>query len=595
MEINEYRPKQNRLHKAASEYEASQIKAPNIKTSARSQKPVQINKNENPIIRGEIIDLRYQEVKIRLEPSGQIINGKLSGDVPLSIGQTAEFVISDETDGQITLRYIPTGGSPMNDIIHKALYASGLTASERNIAIVQELLNYQMPVDKNTILQLIKFTSAYPDVSPASLILMHKNNLPINSGSIAQFEAYQKGMHQILNQLKTLTDNINDIAVDNNIRLNNHHSSDIITVNQETSEEMVSGSNNTQYADVPSESVYSDNHTEGVIILHRELLNIIADGKSIPEQIYPDTSIAHVIPDNELKQLKEMLITDINKSSYYSSDTAEHIISRLSNGTMTLESLLSVVYDLFGSEASQPVIDNYAPIYSIVKAFIGMSGKLSEDAKDKLVHLLKSEAYRETISEALHSRWTLSPDELANKDKVKEFYRRLDKDMEKLDKLTDNFRMSISPDFKSSINKLQDNLQFMRMLNEMFLYVQLPIRLAGRDAHGDLYVFTRKHHKHTDSEGLNVLLHLDMTNLGPLDIHISVKNRQINAVFYVEKSSEQIISKHLNELIDALNSKGYQLQVKTQISDSKPDFITDILQQDVSDPNMHRYTFDIRA
>ena len=226
-----------------------------------------------------------------------------------------------------------------------------------------------------------------------------------------------------------------------------------------------------------------------------------------------------------------MLITDINKSSYYSSDTAEHIISRLSNGTMTLESLLSVVYDLFGSEASQPVIDNYAPIYSIVKAFIGMSGKLSEDAKDKLVHLLKSEAYRETISEALHSRWTLSPDELANKDKVKEFYRRLDKDMEKLDKLTDNFRMSISPDFKSSINKLQDNLQFMRDLNELFLYLQLPIRLAGRDAHGDLYVFTRKHHKHTDSEGLNVLLHLDMTNLGPLDIHISVKNRQINAVF----------------------------------------------------------------
>ena len=108
---------------------------------------------------------------------------------------------------------------------------------------------------------------------------MHKNNLPINSGSIAQFEAYQKGMHQILNQLKLLTDSINDTAADDNIRLNNHHSSDIIMVNQETSEEMVSGSNNTQYADVPSESVYSDNHTEGVIILHRELLNIIATAK----------------------------------------------------------------------------------------------------------------------------------------------------------------------------------------------------------------------------------------------------------------------------------------------------------------------------
>ncbi len=56
-------------------------------------------------IKGEIIDLRYQEVTIRLEPSGQIITANV-WYLPLYIGQKAEFLIADDTKGQITLRYI---------------------------------------------------------------------------------------------------------------------------------------------------------------------------------------------------------------------------------------------------------------------------------------------------------------------------------------------------------------------------------------------------------------------------------------------------------------------------------------------------------
>ncbi len=166
--------------------------------------------------------------------------------------------------------------------------------------------------------------------------------------------------------------------------------------------------------------------------------------------------------------------------------------------------------------------------------------------------------------------------------------------MEGLDKLTDSLNIS-NLDIKSTINRLQDNLQFIRELNDLFMYIQLPIRLKEQDVHGDLYVFTHKNHKHRETENLNVLLHLDMVHLGSMDIHMSMKNHQVNAVFFLEKSSEQIISQHLNELISLLNDKGYQLQAKTQISDSKPDFINDILQQDAPSSITHRYSFDIRA
>lgn len=637
MEINEYRPKQTRLHKAAaSEYEASQAKAQQIKPSGYEQKPVQINKNENSIVKGEIIDLRYQEVKIRLEPSGQIINARLSGEVPLSIGQTAEFVVSDETDGLITLRFVQTEGSPVNDIIYKALYASGLTASERNLSIVSELINYQMPVDKNTVLQLIKLSSTYPDVNMSTLVLMHKNSLPINISSIAQFEVYQKGMHQVLTQLKSLIGHINTIASENTLSAKGEMNPDILQVNKSTlSEESypssilngdmdqtklqsnVQSDNNlsniispnndqseiqlnitqpsiTQSTPDNSNTAYISRDTIGnVINLHKELLTLLIGGEDKPEPASIGTTVGSILHHDELTILKNTILAIINESSNYNNEAVEAIQNQLSNGSMTLESLLNLVHDLYGNDSipASPA-NNILPI-KIAEAFIGVSSQLSGKAREKLVHLFKSESYREIITEALHQKWTLSPRDLTKENKVKDFFKHLDRDMEHLNKMADDFNMSA--DVKSSINKLQDNLQFMKDLNELFLYLQLPIRFKEQDAHGDLYVFTRKSQRHKDKEDLNVLLHLDMANLGSLDIHMSMRSHKVNAVFYVEKSSVEIIAKHLHELTATLNEKGYQLNVRTQVSDSKPDFITDILQQDAPSPNTRRYTFDIRA
>ena len=86
-----------------------------------------------------------------------------------------------------------------------------------------------------------------------------------------------------------------------------------------------------------------------------------------------------------------------------------------------------------------------------------------------------------------------------------------------------------------------------------------------------------------------------MANLGPMDVHMTIQKRIINMVIYLEKSSQELISQHLNELQDKILQKGYQLLVKTKVSDKKPDFITDILQDDTLNQGLYRYSFDIRA
>ncbi len=639
MEINEYprtplqsnRTKQNILRKsAASEYETSQIKANQIKPSGHEIRPAQINKGENSIIKGEIIDLRYQEVKIRLEPGGQVITAKLSGEVPLSIGQTAEFAVSDETDGQITLRYISAGDSSVNDIAQRALSASGLSASDRNLSIVQELLNFHMPVDKNTILHLIKLTASYPDASLTTLVLMHKHQLPINIGSIAQFEAYHDNMHQILSQLKSLIGNITDFLASDTIMPENDsiHTDILYQQNYDNPEDLIQGKNTIEHDEIinaekniepeelfgvkgrmDSDSVknplndtnsmggiypHDKIHPDNTISLFRELLSLITEGESLPVQIVPDTPIRSVFSEDELMQLRNALLSKLAETDYAENDTVHSIKIQLTDGSMTLEKLLSIVHDLYGNESDPAYTENTLPV-RIIEAFVGMSGHLSDGMKEKLRHFLKSETSQELIADTLHNRWTLSPEEIPLKDKVTKFFKRLDEDMEHLKRLTDTAKSFDTQEVKASINKLQDNLQFMRELNELFLYLQLPMRLTGQDTHGDLYVFTRKNGRNHDSLKLNVLLHLDMANLGSMDIHMTMNNRQVSAVFYMEEASEQIIAGHLHELIDTLVDKGYQFQAKTRISDTKPDFITDILHQNTPSQSTHRYSFDIRA
>jgi hypothetical protein len=318
---------------------------------------------------------------------------------------------------------------------------------------------------------------------------------------------------------------------------------------------------------------------------HKELLPLLMGEKGRPEQILPGTIIGNILNANELTKLKEILLDRIDILSGYSGESVDSIRAQLSDSSMTLESLLSMVDYLYDDESSQlPTVKNILSP-KLISSFISMSDLLPIADREN----------KDIISETLHSRWTMKPNDLTKENKDKEFFRSLYKDMEHLDKLTDSLKISRPSDFRTSINKLQDNLQFMRALNELFLYLQLPIRLTGHDAHGDLYVFTRNKHKQNHSELINVLLHLDMVNLGSIDIHISMKDSQINAIFYVEKDSELIISQNLHELVDSLRDKGYQLHAKTKVSESKPDFIADILQHNTSASNTHRYSFDIRA
>jgi hypothetical protein len=156
---------------------AKALKAKEGQSSQSAAGTKQAELKEGQQVKGQILDLRYNEVRVRLEPDKQIITAKLTGDVPLAIGDEARFVVTEENGQRLSLKYLPDSTAASTATITKALTASSLPLTDRNKAIVEQLLNHRMPIDKQTLSLLSKAALLNKEASPLSLVLMYKNSL----------------------------------------------------------------------------------------------------------------------------------------------------------------------------------------------------------------------------------------------------------------------------------------------------------------------------------------------------------------------------------------------------------------------------------
>jgi flagellar hook-length control protein FliK len=145
------------------------------------------------------------------------------------------------------------------------------------------------------------------------------------------------------------------------------------------------------------------------------------------------------------------------------------------------------------------------------------------------------------------------------------------------------------------VKNLQENLHFMKDLNQLFTYLQLPVQMENQDIHSELYVFTNKKALRAKKE-LSVLLHLDMPNLGSLNIHVTLEHNMVKAKFYPEeKAAKAILTDNVTSLDEALRKKGYLFSYEVMDAYQKPDFVKDFIEQNAEESSPARYSFDIRA
>lgn len=556
----------------------------------KATRPVSESVREGQQLRGEIINRTSTDVTIRLS-NGQTLQARLDVSVPLSIGQTASFEVTHADPALISLRILQEEASfAQNALIEKALTAADLPFTSRNAEVVNALLQHNLPISKESILSLIRQSTTHQNADINTLALLTQHKIPVNQATLTQFEAYQNYEHQILPQLENLAYVLGELAASDESS---------ISVLQQTLEQFFSAPSQTTQPSALTGSVLPN--TQQTVQADSVLLNTPQAAQadfaqadvallSAPQTAQADFAQADAAPFGTQQSVQADAIQ---------ADSA--LLNTLPTAQTAATQTDSAPFGTQQSAQADPAVLNAQQAVQTDSALHNLTAQ-AEHLPDESP--LVTSTPQDKFVQQLLSRWTLAPKDLTNPDKVKEFYEQLREDLAELRSVLRFLQKKEAPetslerllsDTASAAEKLQDNLEFMNMLNRFFPYVQLPIRFSDKTAHGELYVYTKKEKLRNESGSLSVLLHLDMEALGPTDIYLSLTGSQLNSRFYLNDADlEPLFAEHLPELKETLSEKGFNVNFEFAPRKQEEDPVREFLNShDTS--GLSRFSFDCRA
>lgn len=560
-----------------------------------------ITVREGETLKGVVSDIHGNEITISME-DGSSFTGKLPEASQYSIGQKAAFLVTSLENGTIYMKAMSQAYLlGMEDTIEQALEEAGLPKSPRNLEIVRSLLENQQSISRQNILDSLQLCAKYPNADVNSVITMKRLGMPMNETTVTQFDNYQNQAHQLLYRMDSLADSISELLSDlsgENPAIARYAASETLNMilgslpspeeaalaakqvppglAEETDPDAMTENGLTTEETTDAQKTATDPETlpspeaesaSSPFAKMKELLTGItersfstADTKTAASEFIPEQT-GHQLSAAERASLSELL-------GRYSENHA--LLSSLETGDLTSRELLTEIKNLFAS--------------------------LPDDA---LHDLLTSREFQKVTKGQLLSGWTISPEGLKEEGGIDNLYNRMQEQFTELTNLSRMFATRPSgEDVVNTTTDLQQNMEFMKMLNEQFAYMQLPLKLSEQNAHGDLYVMTRKDALKKSKDNLRVLLHLEMDSLGLLDIHITKEHTNISTRFFVAKdSARKLLEKNAELLKDAINEQGYSFTSEFLAKEKDIDLVHDFIENDSPGPvgNITRYNFDLRA
>lgn len=552
-----------------------------------------------------------------------LVDAKLQNGMQLSTGQVVSFSVKSSASGTLTLTPLYQNTAALDATASKALIAAGLSVTDELGQMVSEMMKEGMNIDKQSLLQMSRVLTDNPGADTSTLVQMKNLNIPITEGNIQQFQNYQNYQHQVLNGANAIIDELPNAfsamaqAGDKTGALDLYGS--LMKLFAGGDQAQGTGIGDSIKAGANEASINSLINAEG----GEDSAGKAAEGK---------VSAGDAANEDPLKTIKgDGTLTDKAQASadgmilgkdglMHASDDGKEVSGQLIAGSNTQAAAgagnalgIGAKMDLaqFVSALKSAGVSEDA-LNELIKAGSGDQAALLRQLSelyDKTIHnsagadrawgrLFSSDTFNELLKNNIASSWTIRPDDVSDKDNVRNLYERLNSQVKQLTTLLQGHVGENSSVFQSSQN-LSQNIDFMNQLNQMYAYVQLPLKMSGNDAHGDLYVYSNKKHMASDDGSVSALLHLDMNNLGPLDVYVRMTDMKVSTNFYMaDESCIDLIMEHIDELTARLNKRGYQMSYQVLPSEdlkSENRAVDALLQADDKMTTISSTSFDARA
>lgn len=558
-------------------------------------------------LQGEVVSRNGNEVQIRVDNKDVVISAKLDADVNVSVGQSMTFEVKNGTGAQIALRPLYENLTSDANVL-KALEAAKLPAANEWMRMVSSMMENGMSIDKNAVMDMSRLLMANPGASPETIVMMKNLQIPVTPENIGQFENYQRYEHQILS---SVTEILMEIPQTFAAMVNGGNENAAIDFYMQILQ-MFSGSQTAAGEGanaVPGGNVFAD------IIVGTEETMEAGENARVPNggngdgiiASRPETGILQDAYVQAKGEMTESLMgmsgkTEANLPENMAGDPAGGLYQPLLGENLDMGERFQLAASLgrlgLPPEQLQQVRDGKIPIEQLLKnieSFLAEKGDAVN--KEDLLHLFGSKEYGRILNRHMGRQWTIRPEEVANKRDVEELYNRI---RQQTMRLAESLGQAAKDTpLAKSLTTMQSNIDFMNQLNQMFNYIQLPLKMSGGETHGDLYVYTNKKSSVREDGSVSALLHLDMDHLGSLDVYVVLKEQHVNTQFYLQDESMiDFIADHIHILNERLEKRGYSLHAEMKIKEEEQvaaDVIKKITAQESRSTLLAQYAFDVRA
>lgn len=560
--------------------------------------------NQGSVFEGTVTSVRGGKVTLSLS-TGQSIVAQLEGKVQLKVGTPMFFQVKSNSGSMLAIKPYTGNGSGGNPILMNALTTAGVPVTERNLEMVKDMMHQQMPIDKQSILEMIKYVSANEQTNVQTIVDMVRLGLPVDAELAAQFEQYGKGNYALLGKMDCIADQVlhllasEDVYPEKAVELNQKLVDMILnpeTALQSAADDgallMLGTEQGGTGKDAVLNMLLGNEGQAGVTVELHTQGQTGTDQAALSQQ-----TLAQVFNGEQLEQITKMLQstpTLVENSTLFITESGQEIFV----DTMQEENVSMTVTEAGGNEQNaetKQVLNTDLTVEKFLKAIQQGLVNKQEFGYWGVQKLFGSKEYQFVLKELMQEQWLVRPENLEGEE-IKESLKKILQQTSQLEQIIRSTGLEQSQLLQTTAD-IRSNVEFMNQLNQIYTYVQLPLKLSGQNANGDLYVYTNKKNlKDPDSE-LSAFLHLDLDHLGATDVSVKMLRKNIKTNFYFsDDASYDLVQKHLPILETKLKSKGYTCTFTVANEEHKVDFVQDFLKKDMPSAGaLHRYSFDVRT
>lgn len=542
------------------------------------------------VFEGTVSSVKNGKVTLALS-DGQTITARLSGKVPLSQGTPMFFQVKSNDGTTIEIKPYTGAGSGGNPILTNALTEGTVPVTERNLAMVDAMMKEQMPIDKQSLLNMARIANMNPGVDITTVVNMTKLGIPVSPEMAAQFENYMTDEHAILQEMDQTMNELADLAgshdltTDQAVQMNQKILS-ILLPEQTAAGESVNTEGQIETG--------GQTMAEGQIVTGGQ---ITAEGQAIQEGT-GGQALGDVLSEQQFSSLGKLLqnIPSLVESTKLFPEAMEQDIFIDTLEDESVAQNLMIEGAAWEAADGKTALDKNLTVSDFLRTVSQILSENNGTASQNIQKLLGSDAYKSLLRNVMEQQWLIRPEELKQEKKISQLYEKLEQQMKQVEDALKEAGVTKNS-FLDTATEVRGNIEFMNQLNQAYTYVQVPLKMSGQNANGELYVYTNKKNLRDPDAELSAFLHLDLEHLGSTDVSVKMQHRNVKTNFYMaDDASYDLVEKYLPVLEQKLKDKGYQCTITMTKEEKKVSFGDDFLRKDMPQTGtLHRYSFDVRA